>query len=229
MITLPGVESSERIRSRFAETGDPVLLGFSRGKDSIAAWLALQEAGVRVIPFHLYRVPGIRFEEESLAYFEDFFGQRILQLPHPALFRWLREFVYQPPERAAIIDAAELPRLDYPMLLQMLREDYAPSAWYADGVRACDSPIRRVAIQKYGAAKSKDLKAHVVWDWQIADVREKIAEHGVRLPPDYDWFGRSFDGIDRRFLEPLSRFAPDDYQTVLEWFPFAELEVIWRG
>ena len=227
MITIPGLQPSRELRADLAP--GPVLLGFSRGKDSIAAWLALRASGVEVIPFHLYRIPGIAFEHESLAYFEDVFGTKILNLPHPALYRWLNSYMFQPPERCSIIDAACLPTPTYEEVVDMLRDDHSTGAWYVDGVRACDSIVRRVAMQRHGVRKTKGLKAHVIWDWQVSDVRAAIAAAGVELPPDYEWFGRSFDGLDRRFLEPLSRHAPDDYATVLRWFHLAELEVIWRG
>ena len=77
--------------------------------------------------------------------------------------------------------------------------------------------------------KAKGRKVSVVWDWQVAEVRDRIAAEGIDLPPDYEWFGRSFDGIDRRFLEPLSRQAPEDFARILEWFPLADLELIRHG
>ena len=52
---------------------------------------------------------------------------------------------------------------------------------------------------------------------------------GVDLPVDYEWFGRSFDGIDYRFTKPLSEHAPDDFKRLLEWFPLAELEIFRHG
>ena len=61
---------------------------------------------------------------------------------------------------------------------------------------------------------------------KVADV---IKRAGVELPVDYAWFGRSFDGIDARFLVPLKQHAPRDYQRVLEVFPLAELEVFRHG
>jgi hypothetical protein len=41
-------------------------------------------------------------------------------------------------------------------------------------------------------------------------------------------FGRSFDGIDYRFLEPISRLYPEDYQRILQDFPLADLELFRR-
>lgn len=230
MIEIPGVRPSADIRAELAADGRPVLLGFSRGKDSIAAWLALRDSGVDVIPFHLYRIPGMEFERESLDYFERVFDTRIIDLPHPALYRWLNSYLFQPPERCAIIEAAELPNVKYEEIVDFLREDYPLALWYADGVRAADSIVRRTSMRTHGVMKSKGHKVHAIWDWQIADVRAAIAAAGIDLPVDYEWFGRSFDGLDRRFLEPLSRHAPDDWCRLLEWFPLAELEVSWdRG
>lgn len=109
-ITIDGLPSSEQIRADLADEGNPVLLGFSRGKDSLAAWLALREAGVRVVPYHLYLVPGLTFVADSLAFYEDFFDTKIINLLHPSLYRWLNSFLFQPPERCGIIEAAQLSR-----------------------------------------------------------------------------------------------------------------------
>ena len=53
-----------------------------------------------------------------------------------------------------------------------------------------------------------------------------IDRHRIKLPIDYQWFGRSFDGIDMRFLGPLREHSPKDYQTLLDWFPLADLQFL---
>ena len=55
-----------------------------------------------------------------------------------------------------------------------------------------------------------------------------VDESGVKLPVDYRLFGRTFDGLDYRFLKPLKEAYPDDYQKVLDWYPFADLEIARR-
>lgn len=227
MIGLDGVPPSAEIRADLAP--GPVLLAFSRGKDSICTWLALRDAGVDVVPFSMYRVPGLGFVEDSLAYYEEWFGRPILRLPHPALYRWLQTLTMQPPERVGIIEAAQLPTPSYEDIVDLLREDQGmPGAWCADGVRACDSIVRRVSIITRGPMKESTRKVSAIWDWQIADVRERIAEEEISLPPDYEWFGRSFDGLDRRFVGPLAERAPGDYARILEWFPLVGME-LWRA
>jgi hypothetical protein len=65
----------------------------------------------------------------------------------------------------------------------------------------------------------------VVWDWRKQHVMDAIYAARIRLPPDYEWFNRSFDGLDRRFLGPIKAYAPDDYARILQWFPLADLEL----
>lgn len=228
-ITIDGITTSEQIRADIAAEEKPVLLGFSRGKDSLAAWLAMREAGITVVPYHLYLVPGLRFVDDSLKFYEDFFGQRIINLPHPSLFRWLNHFLFQPPQRCAIIEAAQFPEVTYEEIAGALREQLdLADCWNADGVRAADSPNRRMAMVTHGPLREHLRKVSIVWDWRIADVREALARHKCPLPPEYEWFGRSFDGLDYRFLKPIMDNASEDYARILEWFPLADLEVFRR-
>lgn len=228
--TIEGQPTSAEVRESLAAEGRPVLLAFSRGKDSIAAWLALRDAGVDVIPYHMYLVPDLAFVEESLAYFADWFGYKIHNIPHPSLYRWINSLTFQAPERLAIIEAARLPSPEYASIIGMLRTDLGLPAdtWIADGVRACDSPVRRLSIARHGPMKVGSRKVSAIWDWSVAEVRERIEAAGVELPVEYEWFGRSFDGLDYRFLGPLRDHAPDDYQRVLDWFPLAGLELFRR-
>lgn len=225
-IELEGVPSSAEVRADLAAQGRPVLLAFSRGKDSLAVWVSLVEAGVEVIPCHLYSVPHLGFIDSSIRDFEAHFGTRIRQYPHPWIYRALTGYYYQPPERCGTIDAAQLATYDFPDLWAAVREDLGlpEDTWVCDGTRACDSPMRRIACKTHGPWRPKSgYKCLPVWDWQVADVRSALTAAGVDLPVDYDWFGRSFDGIDPRFLGPLRDHAPEDYERVLEWFPLADL------
>ena len=43
-------------------------------------------------------------------------------------------------------------------------------------------------------------------------------------PPDYELFGRSFDGLDMRFMKPLREKRPDDFAVVKKWYPFIEAD-----
>jgi len=108
-----------------------------------------------------------------------------------------------------------------------VREDYGlqDEMMYATGVRSADSPIRLVSIKTHGPINKRGLKYHPVWDWKKADLLREFERAGVKLAPDYRVFGRTFDGLDIRFLAPMKKHFPRDYQRVLEWFPLADLEL----
>lgn len=226
---MPNPLSGEQVIARIRERTDTILLGFSRGKDSICTWLECRKH-FRVIPFYLYRIPGVSFVDESLAYYERFFGCHIYRIPHPATYRQLREMVFQPPERCRIIESFDLPQYTYEDAQGMLREHLGlgDEVFCAMGVRAADSAQRRIAINRYGAINEKRLQFFPVWDWDKERLLSAIVGAGVKLPVDYRLFGRSFDGIDYRFLEPIRRYFPRDYERILRWFPLAELEILRR-
>ncbi len=216
------LETIRAVREIQAET----LLAFSTGKDAIAAWLAVREHFDRVHPYYLYLIPGLEFVEESLDYYEGFFGERIARLPHPSLHRWLNNLVFQPPERCAVIEQAGLPNHSYVDACRVLCEDKGlPNLLAADGVRAADSPMRRIAISRHGPISKRSSRYHPIWDLVKTDLVDLFRKSGARLPVDYRIWGRSFDGIDARFLVPMKRHLPRDYRRVLEWFPLAEMEV----
>lgn len=224
---IKGRETSEEIRARLKAEGRPVLVAFSGGKDAIAAELALQDAGIETRLAYLYYVPGLAFVNENLAYLEDKLGKRIHRYPHPSLFRWLNNFIFQPPERCEIIEAANFPTPTYEQTWELIKEDlgYPLDAWVADGVRAADSIVRRASFTKHGIMKPSNHKVSPIADWVKAEVMGRIAAADIALPVDYDLFGRSFDGLDYRFLKPISERFPEDFQRILDWFPLADLEL----
>ena len=223
--SIEGVAPSEVMRAELAAPGRPVLLAFSRGKDAIGAWLALRDAGVEVVPYHLELIPGLQFVRDSLAYFEEWFGQRIIRLPHPSFYRWLRHRTFQPPERWGVIHAAQIPRVEYPHIYEALKVTLGLPAdtWVCNGVRAADSPQRRLAMANQGPWNHSDRSVAITWDWRIAKVRAEIAAAGIELPVDYELWGRSFDGVDHRFLAPMRRALPEDFERLLHWLPLADL------
>lgn len=208
------------------QSADTCLLSFSCGKDSIAAWLKLREHFSRIVPVYMYLVPSLDFVERSLRYYEDWFGARIIRMPHPSLYRWLRAFTFQAPENCAVIEDADLVEFDYDDVFNVVKASYGlPETTYtAVGVRATDSLNRWSAIKQYGAVNLERRSFYPTYDWRKDDLIRAIKQAGVELPVDYQVFGRSFDGLDYRFLKPISEHFPDDYRRILEWFPLAELE-----
>lgn len=206
--------------------GKEVLISFSCGKDSIAAWLACREQ-FDCRAYYMYLVPGLEFVEDNLAYYERFFGQRIIRMPHPSLYRWLGTLAFQAPDRLCVIERAGLPRPTYDDVSDAVSGDLGKDyrLWTASGVRQADSPIRRMHFKKKGPFSEKRKIFYPVWDWLKEDMLTCFLESGVKLPRDYDLFGRSFDGLDFQYVSKIKRAHPRDYARILEWFPFVDMEI----
>lgn len=234
---IKGQPTSEEVRARLKKEDRPVLVAFSGGKDAIATELALQEAGIETVLAYMYLIPpgrdgvGLQFVDDGLAQLEDKLGKKIHRYPHPTIYRMLNNFVFQPPDRIDIIQAAHLPNISYEQLWEAVKEDHGlpPDTWVADGVRAADSIVRRASFTRHGVMKKKSHKVSPICDWLKKEVLGIMERHAVPLPDEYRLFGRSFDGIDYRFLKPVAENYPEDYQRILNWFPLAEMEILRHG
>ncbi len=222
--------NSEELIDYIRSQTDTVFLSWSNGKDCLAAYLAIRDKFPAIIPFHLYLIPDLEFVEQSLTYYESIFGCRIHRLPHPSLYRWLRNHTFQAPENWAIVEHSSLQNFTYDACVQYLIEDYGypKTAWTATGVRAIDSPTRLASIRKHGAYNEKRQTFFPVWDWRKQRLIDEITASGIKLPVDYHLFGRSFDGIDRRFIEPIKKHFPRDYERIKEFFPLIDAD-LWRA
>jgi len=216
---------------------DGGLLWFSRGKDSLACWCRLLDEGIEPLAVaYMYLVPPgssgelLSFEEESLRWYETRFGVRIRRVPHPSLYRFLELDVLRGPTHVGAAKAAGFVEFSMAELDRAVIEDFCPGAapWSVIGARAADSPNRRAHFARRGTfGESKDGRrvAHVC-AWMLMDeLVDLLHRHGVRLPADYQLFGRSFDGLDARFTAVLKRERPQDYARILEWFPRVDAEV----
>lgn len=220
-------ENSTDLCQWVAEQSPVCLLSFSCGKDSIGAWVKLNRHFETVVPVYMYLVPGLEFVEQSLAYYERFFGTKIMRLPHPSLYRWLDSCILQAPQNVSVIEEAGLVSFDYDDVFDVVKAVYRlPAETYtAIGVRATDSLNRWAAIKKYGAVNEKRRTFYPTYDWRKDELIGEIIGANVKLPVDYQMFGRSFDGIDYRFLAIIRDWYPQDYARILEVFPMAELEI----
>lgn len=221
---LSGVEVCQDMARRCDGTA---ILMMSGGKDAVASWLQMREHFTRIVPVFCYLVPGLEFQEKYLSYLEEFFGTRIVRMPHPRLYEMLQADTCQHPTVKGLCQM--LPRFDFAGVQQAVREDYQiPGAWAAMGVRSADSPLRRLSFIQSGAIRPKTRTFYPVWDWLKADMLEAFRKSGVKLSPEYRVFGRSFDGLDYRFAAPMAQHYPEDWQRVKEFFGLADVS-IWRG
>lgn len=223
LVLPPSGELVEQVRGEV----DDLILYFSCGKDSIAMWLWLRQFGFKILPVYLYTVPGLRSDAESLKYYEDYFGQEIMRLPHPLFYQMLDDLVYQTPDRAAQILAFDLPRYGFADIDKIIstRKLGGRPYYAAMGMRAKDNLDRRMMMYQNGVLGKKHRRYYyAIWDWDIQQVSEIILDHGCKLPKLYDIHGRTIAAIDYFYMRPFREMYPDDYEKILEWFPMLDAE-----
>lgn len=226
-----GTDSNELNADMAKRLNGRSLLSFSCGKDSIGAWLHMRPHFVDIVPAYLYLIPDLEFVEESLVYYEKFFGTKIIRAPHPSLYRLLSNLIFQAPENCRVVEDMAIQLFDYDEVFREVAEDAGFTGEYftANGVRAADSLNRHTAMKRYGPVNDTRKVFYPIYDWNKARLLEEIKKSGVRLPIDYRYFGRTFDGLDWRFLVRIKEHFPRDYARILEFFPLAELELFRRG
>lgn len=215
-----------------ADVSPKILLSFSLGKDSIGAWLALRDSRMfeEIIPFYGYLVPDLKFVEDSLSYYEDFFQTKIHRYPSPSFYRMLKSGTFMPLWHNRFMRELDLdPNWDYNDLAEIICEDLGldEDTFVATGIRAIDNMSRLAAMKKVGPITWNLLKFHPIWDWNKNMLMTRIHRAEIDLPPDYLAFGRSYDGIDRRYIGPIKSLWPNDYNRIREFFPLVDT-VLWR-
>lgn len=228
---------------------DTVSIAFSCGKDSVCAMIALKHFFKTVIPVYWYLVPGLGFIEQSLAYYEQVFDIKVVRLPHPNRYFALSGFAFQPPNRIGVLDyiiggvleSDEALNGDHLYTMDQLfahvrtlygldrlgtgaNEGGGVGAMHATGIRAADSPVRASLYRKFGGFAPNGLLFYPCITWRLDDIEAALDSTGLMLPPEYNWYGRSFDGFMRRYTEPIAEHCPQDMAKILMDFPLADLE-----
>lgn len=205
-------------------SGDTVILAFSRGKDSVAAWLWLLEFFPRVIPFHCAAVPGLGFVDRSLAYYERQFGTPIDRYVAGELYGALSQLVYQPPHAEDWIDGLDFESHTInDVVTDVRRRHGCPGAWVAYGISKTDSIVRRSAKKYDGGSSLARRTLYPCFDWPKAQVLAAIESAGVGLAEDYLLGNRSLAGVPtERHLLRMREMYPEDYERVKFFYPLIE-------
>ena len=224
---IRGQPNSAEVIARLKAEGRPVLLAFSCGKDSLGAWCALRDAGIEVIPAYLWYLPRFGFVGDELSHYGELFGTEIHRYPHPSFYRMVAEGIDQTPARLRAIARLDMVEPSYEEVWSAIKDDLGlpQDTWVADGVRAADSIVRRASFVRNGVMKRTTHKVSPIADMLKSELVDLLDRHGVDLPCDYRIWGRSFDGIDYRFVEPMSRELPEDYAYLKRWFPLVDVEL----
>ena len=203
------------------------ILGFSRGKDSIAAWLWLRQFFDRIIPFHCASVPHLQFVDESLDYYEDWFDTPIERCASGDMTKALGSLYYQTPDALDGIWDIRMPSFDNHDVVAVMRKKYSvPNAWCAFGINMSDSIDRRIYVKKYQGKIDHWRSFYPCFDWSRKQILEIVRESGIKLPKDYLMANRTLAGVPGiRHMERMKEVCPNDYERVKEYYPLIESQL----
>ena len=234
MLPLPtfSTKASDELCRAIAKKSKGVcFLGFSRGKDSLCAWLNLRKYFSRIIPFHCATLPGLKFAEKALRYYEDAFDCHILRMMDASLSSDLLQGIYQLREDGPFIASLGIRhgwhRFDKLELVEFLRCTYnLPRAWCAFGIQASDSIDRRIYCSKYEGRNDSNKTFYPCWDWPHGKVIETVRGSGLKLSSEYLYSSRTIEGTpSATYTEILREHFPEDYAILRDFYPLCEAKV----
>ena len=200
---------------------DGVIVALSTGKDSLAVLDLAARNFTRVVPFFMYRVKGLEFQERALRMVERRYGFEVLRLPHWALSRMYRTAAFAP--HGAIRE--DVPRLSLGDVERTVREKTG-LVWIFSGEKTSDSLVRNAMLKRAGGMDESTRRAWPIWDWKDATVFGYLRQRGIPLPPEYRAGARhGISDLTGPELVRIKREYPDDYARILAAFPFIEAEV----
>lgn len=223
-----GTEATRRLCEEISQMASGVcLLGFSRGKDSIAAWIYLKQYFHTIIPFHCASVPHLSFVDASLEYYERIFKAKIIRCLSGEVSGAINKLIYQPLEDEEEIDAMELWDYDNHDIIEIIKTEYnIPDAWCAFGINMTDSIDRRIYVKKNQGRNDERKTFYPCFDWTRQQIIEAIDGIGIKLPGDYRLANRSLSGIPNyRHLLRMQEIFPDDLEKIEILFPFIRAQL----
>lgn len=198
-----------------AEKHEAVLVGYSGGKESCVILDLATKFFKRVVAYHLYLVPGLRYTEERLAFARSRWKVDFLTYPSSAFLDACRNWWYcdPRPEWCALPDwnadtfhKAIQRQTGIPLIL--------------NGARLGDYRNRRRQVQ---GRKKKDV-VYPIRDWAKAHVAKYLLVNGIPLPPSDGRVSTSVN-LTARSLLWLARDYPDDFERVAKFFPYVRTQV----
>lgn len=206
-----------------------VLLQYSTGKDSCAAWFELQQRGYTVVPVFKEIFPGLSFIYDIIRAHEDFFKTEVHIVPNKISFyqrmrlfndendlaRLGKEFkddvLFQCISKSAIKRYRRL-------LVDTLLDEHDCDVSVI-GTKASDSLHRRTHFTVDGPYLPSERLFSLVWRLKKSAPFDIMLAAGVPMPRYYLWLGRSPEILQPHEFSMIKKYYPDDYEKLCEWMP----------
>lgn len=196
---------------------DSVLVGFSGGKDSIVTLDLCMRYFDRVVPFFMYLVPGLDFQEKTLQWYEKYYGVDISRIPHFEVSNFMRYGTFR--------------NFDFSVPAISITDEYnwmrlqTGITWIAAGERISDSIIRRAMIKNSGSIDKERARFYPLAYWKKKEVLGYIKKRRLKLPNDSKGLGFSFKSLDGKELAFVKKNYPEDYIKIEAMYPYCGVAV----
>jgi hypothetical protein len=200
------------------------ILHFSCGADSIAAHIRMRGWGIEPELVYMYYIDGLPLVENYIRYYEKAMGCHVYRLPNPLFWTDFEGGMFQKPgvgqQLWKYVGSLGWGAYTKQTYNDELRANF-PDSMQAFGLRVTDGINRAVKLKKNGPVE-KDTWFPVA-AYGFNDIKVEINAAGVKLPPDYDLFGMSFES-PRYWMMPILRDnCPETYRMILDKFPMMRL------
>lgn len=223
-INLPPKHDPLAIVRKAKEMGiREVIVSFSGGKDSLATLQICVEHFERVVPFFMYIVKGLEFQERFFRYVESRYELEILRVPDWRLGMMLRDGVFRHfTKQAASIRAVRIRDVEHAI------RERTGIHWVASGETVYESLSRRGMIQSVDGICPRRGHIYPVGFWRPQDVMSYLSMRDITLPSDYRIIGAggSFGGLRMRQIAAIKREFPDDYDKIKRLFPLINAQLV---
>lgn len=203
---------------------DSVIVGFSGGKDSIVVLDLCVKHFKKVEAYFLYIVKGLGFQERYLNYIERKYKILFHRLPHFVLSDIFKHSAYRPNTNITT-NCSKIKITD----IENEMRSRVNIDWFATGQKACDSIDRNAMIRRCNGIDHKARRIYPIAYFNNAAVFNYLKANKIPLPPDYGLFSgsknQSFGGLYGQDLKAIKDKYPEDYEKILEVFPFVEASV----
>jgi len=224
------IQKTHDIISQIKKSGlKTVSIGFSTGKDSLAGYDIMVKNGIDVIPVYFYIVPGIKFIEENIKMYEDYYNMHIIRLPHLMMDDYINYTLFQPLHRVKeFSNYYNITRKSFTERLQwFFNEENIDCKYDANCMKMSDSINRRLLLRSTPDIDHKKKIIYIGKYLTNKDCWQYIKENNIPLTRDYEIFGRSADDLmNYQYLSGIKCYYPDDYELIKEYFPLVEVELL---